>query len=118
LPVTRVPAVYWTFAVSEIDAERRRLLAELPLAAVLVGSGLGVTAAAASTTSPARSETMNALETSLENSRTQKKGVTLVVGGSTVAMLVTEVADGFVVGRSQQYDRIAVRLDKVDAVLG
>jgi hypothetical protein len=104
--------------VSEIDAERRRLLAELPLAAVLVGSGLGVTAAAASTTSPARSETMNALETSLENSRTQKKGVTLVVGGSTVAMLVTEVADGFVVGRSQQYDRIAVRLDKVDAVLG
>lgn len=61
---------------------------------------------------------MNALETSLENSRTQKKGVTLIVAGSTVAMLVSEIADGFVVGRSQQYDRIAVRLERIDAVLG
>ncbi len=96
---------------SEIDAERRKLLTRWPLAAALVGAGVSLSL-------PAWSETMNALETSLENSRSQKKGVTLVVAGSNVAMLVTEVADGFVVGRSQQYDRIAVRLDRIDAVLG
>lgn len=97
--------------MSEIDPERRYLLTRLPLAAALIGCGIGLSP-------PARSETMNALETSLENSRTQKKGVTLIVAGSTVAMLVSEIADGFVVGRSQQYDRIAVRLERIDAVLG
>lgn len=95
-----------------IDSGRRRLLTDLPLAAAAIGSGLVLT-------TPARSQSpMSALETSLEKSRTDKKGVTLVVGGTTVAMLVSEVNDGFVIGRSQQYDRIVVKLDKVDAVLG
>ena len=95
-----------------IDQQRRRLLGALPLTAVALGSSLALP-------NPAWSQAaMSALETSLEKSRTDKKGVTLLVGGTTVALVVTEVFDGFVIGRSQQYDRIVVNLEKIDGVLG
>jgi len=60
---------------------------------------------------------MNPIEQSLENSRNDKRGVTVYVGSASVAMVVTEIADGFVIGRSQQYERIVVRVDRIDAAM-
>ena len=51
----------------------------------------------------------------LNESMTSKRGVTLALAFGTVALVVTEVTDSTVSGRSQQYDRIVVRLDRVDA---
>ena len=96
---------------SPVNQRRRQLVRDLPMLAV-----------AASLTSlhsnSASAAPMNAIEQSLENSRTNKRGVTVYVGSASVAMVVTEIADGFVIGRSQQYDRIVVRLDRIDAAMG
>jgi len=43
--------------------------------------------------------------------------VTVFVGSASVALVVTEIADGFVIGRSQQYEHIVVRLDRIDAAM-
>lgn len=56
------------------------------------------------------------IETALLEARDAKVGVTLVVGGAEVALLVLEVRDGVVIGKSQQHDRIVVRLDRIDAL--
>ena len=95
---------------SEIDQQRRRLVSELPLLAVVAGVGSLYPQSASAAP-------MNAIEQSLENSRTSKRGVTVYVGSASVAMVVTEISDGFVIGRSQQYERIVVRLDRIDAAM-
>jgi predicted metal-dependent phosphoesterase TrpH len=74
--------------------------------AVLLAAALPVTAA---DTDP--------LRTLLEASRESKQGVTVVVAGREVAMVVTEIAGDFVIGRNQQHDRIVVRVDRIDAAL-
>jgi len=51
-------------------------------------------------------------------SKTQTRGLTLVVGGQTVAGIVVEVGDGYVHVRNREHDAIIVRLDRIDAVLG
>jgi hypothetical protein len=53
----------------------------------------------------------------LEQSRDDKRGVTLVVDGRDVSLLVTEIGRAFVVGKSQQHERIVVRIDQIDAAL-
>lgn len=96
--------------MSSIDPQRRRIVCDLPLLGIAAAS-FGLTSTTAS------ANVMNAIEQSLENSRTSKRGVTVHVGGASVAMVVTEVADGFVIGRSQQYERIVVRIDRIDAAM-
>ena len=51
----------------------------------------------------------------LQASLNDKRGVTLALEGSTTALVVTEISDTYVVGRSQQYDRMVVRLDRIQA---
>lgn len=51
----------------------------------------------------------------LNDSLANGRGVTVVLNSNTVAMVVTEITDTAVVGRSQQHDRIVVRLDKIQA---
>ncbi len=51
----------------------------------------------------------------LKTSMGEGRGVTLELGSGTVALVVTEITDIHVVGRSQQYDRIVVRLDRIEA---
>jgi hypothetical protein len=53
----------------------------------------------------------------LEQSRDDKRGVTVVVDGRDVNLLVTEIGKDFVVGKSQQHERIVVRIDQIDAAL-
>ncbi len=51
----------------------------------------------------------------LNQSREKKRGVTLALSSGTVAMVVTEITDIHVIGHSQQYDRIVVRIDRIEA---
>jgi len=51
----------------------------------------------------------------LRASMEAKKGVTIHVHGAAVAMLVSNINDHFVEGRSQQSSRIVVRLASIDA---
>lgn len=52
------------------------------------------------------------LKTSLES----KKGLTFYVKGQTIAGVVTKIAEGWVEARSQQFSKIVIRLDMVDAI--
>lgn len=58
----------------------------------------------------------SSFEQMFESSRSDKKGLTLYVQGQTVAGVVTAFSDEVVEMRSQQYDRIVVRIDRIDAV--
>ena len=45
-----------------------------------------------------------------------KKGLTFWVKGQTIGGAVTKIGNGFVEVRSQQYSRVVIKLDSVDAV--
>jgi len=51
-----------------------------------------------------------------ELSRSQNKGLTLFVQGQTIAGVVISFSDEAVEMRSQQYDRIVVRIDRIDGI--
>jgi hypothetical protein len=51
-----------------------------------------------------------------ELSKSQKKGLTLFVQGQTIAGLVVSFSDQAVEMRSQQYERIVVRIDRIDGI--
>lgn len=68
--------------------------------------------ASAQTNSPDGDWIMNALQTSLQT----KKGLTLHVKGQSIPMVVTQIGNHFVEGRSQQSSKIVVRLESIDAV--
>jgi hypothetical protein len=57
------------------------------------------------------------MRAALEQSRDEKRGVTVVVGGRDVGMLVTGISGAYVLGKSQQHETIVVRIDRIDAVL-
>jgi len=59
----------------------------------------------------------NPIQTALEQSRDGKHGLTLVVGGRDIALVVTEISGEFVIGKSQQHEQIVVRIDRIDAAL-
>jgi hypothetical protein len=52
----------------------------------------------------------------LEDSQSQKKGVMVYIKGQTLGGLVTKLNADSVEMRSQQYSRIVVKLDSIDAV--
>ena len=57
------------------------------------------------------------IEQALTAAQQDKRGVTLYVGGQTVAGAVTRVEPGqWVELRNQQYGRILVRLDRIDGI--
>lgn len=62
-------------------------------------------------------EPQRGIEQALATAQQEKKGVTLTVGGQTVAGGVVRIEPGqWVEMRSQQYGRIVVRMDRIDAV--
>ena len=59
-----------------------------------------------------------AIEKALQAAQQDKKGVTLHVSGQAIGGGVVRIEPGQVVElRSQQYGRIVVRIDRIDAVL-
>lgn len=57
------------------------------------------------------------LKAFLEVNKAKNRGVTLHVNGTTVDLGVLEVTETAVLGRSQRYGRIWVRLDRIDAAV-
>ncbi len=60
-------------------------------------------------------ENNNGIVSILQASLQNKKGVTLYVKGQSIAMLVTALGNAQVEGRSQQFGRIVVKVDSIDA---
>ena len=59
----------------------------------------------------------NGIEQALASAQQDKRGIVLYVGGQTVAGAVTRVEPGkWVEMRSQQWGKIVVRLERIDAV--
>lgn len=59
-----------------------------------------------------------AIEKALQAAQQDKRGITLQVGGQAIGGAVVRVDPGQVVElRSQQYGRIVVRIDRIDALL-
>ena len=62
--------------------------------------------------------TQQAIEKALQAAQQDKKGITLHVHGQAIGGAVVRVEPGQVVElKSQQYGRIVVRLDRIDAVM-
>jgi hypothetical protein len=77
---------------------------------------IALLAAAASGTSLCPGKDTDMFKQILEDSQAQKKGVMLYIKGQTLPGLVTKLNADSVEMRSQQYSRIVVRLDSIDAV--
>ena len=56
------------------------------------------------------------LHATLLESKEKGRGVTLLVQGNVISLVVTAIEEPYVIGRSQQASRIVVRLDRIDAV--
>ena len=56
------------------------------------------------------------LQATLLESRDKGRGVTLLVHGNVISLVVTAIEEPYDIGRSQQASRIVVRLDRIDAV--
>ena len=53
----------------------------------------------------------------LDLSKQEKSGLTFYLNGQTLPAIVTKINDdGTVEGRNQQYDRIVIRLNRVNAI--
>lgn len=91
------------------QVSRRKLIAASTL---IAAASLAGTAAA---NPEAGSGGSGALIELLNESLTSKRGVTVVVGSTTIALVVTALDDHYVTGRSQQYERIVVKLGKISA---
>lgn len=51
-------------------------------------------------------------------SKSEKRGVTVVVGGQQIPGVILEVGADYIEMRSQQYGAIVVKLDEIKAVMG
>jgi hypothetical protein len=80
--------------------------------------GLAASLAQANPAEPALvGDALQAIEQTLLVARDAQRGVTLYLQGQTLAGLVVQVQSGqWVLLRSQQYGRIVVRLERIDAV--
>ena len=86
-------------------------------AAFGAGAITGSTTAAAQTHAPISAPTAAVYEELFNRSLTQKKGLSVYVGGQVVVGVFVKRIDANTVElRSQQFARIIVRLDRVDAI--
>lgn len=61
-------------------------------------------------------EKKDPLQAALLESKDKGRGVTLLVQGNVISLVVTAIEEPYLIGRSQQASRIVVRLDRIDAV--
>lgn len=60
-------------------------------------------------------DNQNGIVSILQAGLQTKKGVTLYLKGQSIPMLVTSIGNAQVEGRSQQFGRIVVKIDSIDA---
>ena len=86
-------------------------------AAFSAGAITGTTSAVAQTPTPISAPAAAAYEELFNLSLTQKKGLSVYVGGQVVVGVFVKRIDAITVElRSQQFAKIIVRLDRVDAI--
>ena len=86
-------------------------------AAFGAGAMTGATSAVAQTSAPISAPAAAAFEELFNLSLTQKKGLSVYVGGQVVVGVFVKRLDANTVElRSQQFAKIIVRLDRVDAI--
>jgi hypothetical protein len=87
-------------------------------AALAIALGLSASLAQAQgSDTPPSGDALQAIEQTLLAARDAQRGVTLYLQGQTLAGLVLQVQSGqWVLLRSQQFGRIVVRLERIDAV--
>ena len=96
----------------------RTALLALPLALVLVAS-LATAQSESTVSSPATADFQRHLTAMLEASKAEGgRGLMFHVDGQAIGGKVVEIGNGYVVVRNQEYSRILIRLDQVDAVAG
>jgi histidine ammonia-lyase len=93
-------------------------LTHLAVAAALgAGAITGTTGAAAQASAPMSAPTAAAYDELFNLSLTQKKGLSVYVGGQVVVgVFVKRIDTNTIELRSQQFAKIIVRLDRVDAI--
>jgi len=85
-------------------------LLPLLLASSMVAAGTGV---ATETTAHTEKDPLRAV---LAESKDKNRGVTVYTHGASIALVVISLDEHYVVGRSQQANRIVVRIDRIDGV--
>ncbi len=85
-----------------------RLCAPL-LAAALLGASLSLPALA-------QSADKDPLRAVLLESKDKNRGVTVHTQGSSLSLIVVQLDEHYLIGRSNSSSRIVVRLDRIDAV--
>jgi hypothetical protein len=85
-------------------------LLKLMLVSSIVAGG---TAGAADMASAAEKDP---LRSTLMESKEKKLGVNVHANGATISMVVIALDEHYVTGRSQQSNRIVVRLDRIDGI--
>jgi hypothetical protein len=91
------------------------------LAAVALGAALFATPCAAQhaeAPNPAEHAFSARLDALLVESRDQKRGLVFHVGGQKIPGVVKEFAEDVIVVANQEYSRILIRRDAIDAVEG
>ena len=86
------------------------------LAVVLIGA-LRVAGGAKASTTFQGGAAVQAYQELIEQSQKEKKGLTFFIKGQTVAGIVVKMIGGEAVEvRNQNYSRVVIRLDQVDAI--
>ncbi len=67
---------------------------------------------------PAASDFRGELKAMLERSKAERKGLEFHVNGQTVPGVVVTVLDDAVVVANQEYGRVLIRFERIDAVAG
>jgi hypothetical protein len=65
---------------------------------------------------PKASTASQSFQEFFEKSLSEKKGITLYVGGQTISGGVTRIGTDVVELRSQEFSRIVVRVDRIDGI--
>ncbi len=87
----------------------------LPFAALLLATAMTATAQDAA---PAAKEFKAEMRAMLEKSMADKKGLTFHVHGQAIGGGVVAIGTDAVVVRNQEFGRIVIKLDAIDAVAG
>ena len=86
-----------------------------PLAALLLATAV---TASAQGDAPAAKDYKAEMRALLEKSMTEKKGLMFHVNGQAIGGGVVALSSDAVIVRNQEYGRIVIRLDSIDAVAG
>jgi dissimilatory sulfite reductase (desulfoviridin) alpha/beta subunit len=100
---------------SSKEHEMKKTLAVVSLLAIAI-SILPAALAQAPAEKPKATSAAQSFQEMFDQSLKDKKGITLHVGGQVIGGAVTRVGPDFVELRSQEFARIVVRIDRIDAV--